>query len=119
MIQECILKMNQLHAYDCQRANKSMGDWGVETRVPFLDKDVVNFAMNSLPPVYKLSDTHPDGKKAEKWWLRKAFRGIVPQCVINRTKAQFSDAVGNGWIDSLLVEAKKHRSDATFEYTDD
>jgi len=116
MIQECILKMNQLHAYDCQRANKSMGDWGVETRVPFLDKDVVNFAMNSLPPVYKLSGTHPDGKKAEKWWLRKAFRGIVPQCVINRTKAQFSDAVGNRWIESLLVEAKKHRSDATFEY---
>ena len=116
VIQECILKMNQLHAYDCQRANKSMGDWGVETRVPFLDKDVVNFAMNSLPPVYKLSGTHPDGKKAEKWWLREAFRGIVPQCVINRTKAQFSDAVGNGWIDSLLVEAKKHRSDATFEY---
>jgi len=51
MVQECILKMNQLHAYDCQRANKSMGDWGVETRVPFLDQDVVNFAMNLLPPV--------------------------------------------------------------------
>lgn len=116
MIEECILKMNQLHAYDCQRANKSMGDWGVETRVPFLDKDVVNFAMNSLPPVYKLSGTHPNGPKAEKWWLREAFEGIVPECVINRTKAQFSDAVGNQWIDSLLVEAKKHRSDITFKY---
>jgi len=116
MVQECILKMNQLHAYDCQRANKSMGDWGVETRVPFLDKDVVNFAMNLLPPVNKLSGTHPEGPKPEKWWLRKAFQGIVPECVINRTKAQFSDAVGNEWINSLLVEAKKHSSDAIFEY---
>tara|TARA_B110000285_G_scaffold165799_1_gene185230 strand:- start:3267 stop:4835 length:1569 start_codon:yes stop_codon:yes gene_type:complete len=116
MIQECILKMNQLHAYDCQRANKSMGDWGVETRVPFLDKDVVNFAMNLLPPVNKLSGTHPEGPKPEKWWLREAFQEIVPKCVINRTKAQFSDAVGNEWIESLVVEAKKHKSDATFEY---
>jgi len=114
MVKECILKMEQLHAYDCQRANKSMGDWGVETRVPFLDKAVVDFAMNKLAPTHKLSGTHPDGPKPEKWWLRDAFRGIVPDCVINRTKAQFSDAVGNKWIEGLLNEAKQ--TTETFEY---
>lgn len=116
MIQECILKMNELHAYDCQRANKSMGDWGVETRVPFLDNNVVDFAMNKLPPVHKLSGTHPDGPKPEKWWLRHAFKGIVPECVLNRTKAQFSDAVGNEWINSLLVEAKLQKNNSIFTY---
>lgn len=115
MVQECIHKLNQLHAYDCQRANKSLGDWGVETRVPFLDKQVVDYAMNQLPPVFKMSGTHPGGPKPEKWFVREAFRGIVPDCVVDRTKAQFSDAVGNAWIDSLLSYAETKVADADFQ----
>lgn len=111
MVQECKQKLEQLHAYDCQRANKTLADWGVETRVPFLDKDVVDFAMNKLPPVYKMSGTHPDGPKPEKWFLRETFRSTVPDCVVDRTKAQFSDAVGSAWIDSLLLYAEKHVAD--------
>ena len=85
--------MDQLHHYDCQRANKSMGDFGVETRVPFLDRQVVDFAMNQLPVVDKMSGTHPDGPKMEKWWLRDQFKDMIPTIVLERTKAQFSDAV--------------------------
>jgi len=115
MVQECQHKVEELHAYDCQRANKTLADWGVETRVPFLDKDVVDFAMNKLPPVYKMSGTHPDGPKPEKWFLREAFRGIVPATVVDRTKAQFSDAVGSAWIDSLILHAERQVSDAQLE----
>lgn len=111
---ECRRKMDQLYAYDCQRANKSMGDWGVETRVPFLDKNVVDYAMNVMPPVDKMSGTHPDGPKAEKWWLREQFADIVPQCVLNRTKAQFSDAVGSAWIEACKRAAEKHVMDEEF-----
>lgn len=105
MVNECQRKMEQLHAYDCARANKSLGDFGVETRVPFLDKAVVDFAMNELHPRYKLSGTHPSGKRAEKWYLREVFGNIIPKCVLNRTKAQFSDAVGSKWIDELKSKA--------------
>jgi len=119
MVQECQHKLEELHAYDCQRANKALADWGVETRVPFLDKDVVDFAMNKLPPVYKMSGTHPDGPKPEKWFLREAFRGIVPDCVVDRTKAQFSDAVGSAWIDSLILHAERQVSDAQLEAASD
>jgi len=118
MVKECQNKMAQLHAYDCQRANKTLGDWGVETRVPFLDKQVVDYAMNKLPPVFKMSGTHPDGAKPEKWFVREAFRGIVPDCVVDRTKAQFSDAVGNAWIDSLILHAERQISDSAFVTAD-
>lgn len=105
MVNECHRKMEQLHGYDCARANKTLGDFGVETRVPFLDKHVVNFAMNELHPRYKMSGTHPDGQRAEKWYLRQVFEHIIPKCVLNRTKAQFSDAVGSKWIDELKIKA--------------
>ena len=101
MAEECQRKMDELYAYDCLRANKSLGDWGVEARVPFLSREVVDFAMNTLSPKTKLSGTHPDGKKPEKWWLRQHFKSIVPSSVVERTKAQFSDAVGSAWIDAL------------------
>lgn len=114
MVGECVRKMEQLHAYDCQRANKTLGDWGIETRVPFLDTAMVDLAMNRLHPVFKMSGTHPEGERAEKWWLRSQFREIV---AIDRTKAQFSDAVGNHWIDSLLVSAERRVSDNLFEIT--
>jgi len=108
---ECKRKMDQLYAYDCLRANKSMGDWGIETRVPFLDNTVVDYAMNGLSPGSKLSGTHPDGPKAEKWFLRRAFEGKLPDYILKRTKAQFSDAVGSEWIDALQGYASKRVSD--------
>jgi asparagine synthase (glutamine-hydrolysing) len=114
MEEECKRKMNQLYAYDCQRANKTMGDFGIETRVPFLDKQVVDFAMNQLPTVDKMSGTHPNGPKIEKWWLREQFKKDIPAYVLERTKAQFSDAVGSAWIDSCKSYSEKKVSDADF-----
>lgn len=111
MVVECTRKMVQLHAYDCQRANKALGDSGVEARVPFLDKQVVDLAMNRLHPRYKMSGTHPDGPKPEKWWLRDTFRDIVTPEVIDRTKAQFSDAVGSEWIRAVKAHTEKLFSD--------
>ena len=114
MVEECKRKLDQLYAYDCLRANKTLGDWGVESRVPFLDQDIVDLAMNQLPPIHKLSGTHPDGPKAEKWWLRESFRDIIPDCVVDRTKAQFSDAVGNKWILALQEYAESQITDVAF-----
>ena len=112
MEHECKRKMSQLYAYDCLRANKSMGDFGIETRVPFLDQNVVDFAMNGLSPSMKLSGTHPDGPKPEKWFLRDAFREHLPGYIVDRTKAQFSDAVGSDWIDALQAYATCKVSDS-------
>lgn len=114
MEEECKRKIGQLYAYDCQRANKSMGDFGIETRVPFLDKKVVDFAMNQLPVVDKMSGTHPSGPKAEKWFLRQLFRDTIPDFVADRTKAQFSDAVGSNWIDACKSYAESKVSDEEF-----
>lgn len=114
MEEECKRKLDQLYAYDCQRANKSMGDFGIEARVPFLDQVVVDFAMNQLPTVDKLSGTHPNGPKIEKWWLRDQFKDVVPAFVLERTKAQFSDAVGSSWIDSCKSYSAKVISDSDF-----
>lgn len=108
---ECKRKISQLYAYDCLRANKTMGDFGVETRVPFLDNDVVDYAMNAMDPTLKLSGTHPDGPKPEKWFLRDVFKDELPEYIVERTKAQFSDAVGSSWIDALQAFAEKNVSD--------
>lgn len=105
MEDECRRKVAQLYAYDCLRANKSMGDWSIETRVPFLDNAVVDYAMNGLDPTMKMSGTHPEGPKAEKWLLRKTFESILPSYITERTKAQFSDAVGSDWISELTAYA--------------
>ena len=88
-----------------------MGDWGIEVRVPFLDNAVVDYAMNGLDPVTKLSGTHPDGPKAEKWFLREAFQNLLPSYITERTKAQFSDAVGSDWIDAIVELAEKTITD--------
>jgi asparagine synthase (glutamine-hydrolysing) len=110
MEEECRRKISQLYAYDCLRANKSMGDWGIETRVPFLDNNVVDYAMNGMDPRDKMSGTHPDGPKAEKWFLREIFREMLPSYITDRTKAQFSDAVGSEWIDALTEHASQQIS---------
>ena len=93
---ETVRKLSKLHLYDCLRANKSLSAWGVEGRVPFLDKEFLDVAM-TLNPADKMSR---DGKM-EKWILRKAFEDYIPKEIAWRQKEQFSDGVGYSWIDSL------------------
>jgi len=88
---ECVRKMDALHAYDCARANKSCAAHGIECRVPFLDKEVVHWAMDVLSPKQKM------WTRMEKEVLRDAFPDL-PAGVAQRRKAQFSDAVGSEWI---------------------
>ncbi len=112
--QELVRKMSKLHLYDCLRANKSLMAWGVEGRVPFLDKDFVDTAMR-LNPVDKMCLRTPDGKeRIEKWILRKAFEDLLPPEICWRQKEQFSDGVGYKWIDSLKKIAEEKISDGEF-----
>ena len=92
LYEESVYKMDNLHAYDCLRANKSTMAHSVECRVPFLDKEVVAFAMSKVHPSQKM------WKTVEKRLLRDAFQGLVPEVARIRKKAQFSDAVGSEWI---------------------
>ncbi len=94
--EETLIKVSKLHLYDCLRANKSLAAWGVEGRVPFLDKEFIDVAMR-MNPADKLSK---DGRM-EKWVLRKAFEDYLPESVAWRQKEQFSDGVGYNWIDTL------------------
>jgi asparagine synthase (glutamine-hydrolysing) len=101
--EETVRKLGKLYLYDCLRANKALASWGIEGRVPFLDKEFLDVAM-SLNPVDKMAT---DGRM-EKWILRKAFEDILPASVAWRQKEQFSDGVGYSWIDTLkkLVSEK-------------
>ena len=94
--EETVRKLGRLHLYDCLRANKSLSAWGVEGRVPFLDKDFLDVAMH-LDPSLKMCP----GNVIEKRVVREAFRGMLPQSVLWRQKEQFSDGVGYSWIDTL------------------
>jgi len=94
---ETVRKLDKLHLYDCLRANKSLASWGVEGRVPFLDKEFMDVAMR-LNPKDKMAGSNG---KMEKWILRKAFESYLPESVAWRQKEQFSDGVGYNWIDSL------------------
>jgi asparagine synthase (glutamine-hydrolysing) len=94
--EETIRKINKLHLYDCLRANKSLAAWGVEGRVPFLDKEFVDIAMRLNP-----ADKMAGEGKMEKWILRKAFEDYLPDDIVWRQKEQFSDGVGYSWIDTL------------------
>lgn len=110
---ECVRKLQSLHLYDCLRANKAMMAWGVETRVPFLDKAFLAEAL-SFDPTAKMSTTHPEGPRMEKHLLRAAFddeEPLLPESVLWRQKEQFSDGVGYGWIDSLKAHAEQQVSD--------
>lgn len=93
---ETVRKLGKLHQYDCLRANKSLAAWGVEGRVPFLDKEFMDVAMRLNP-----KDKMAGNGKMEKWVLRKAFEDYLPQSVAWRQKEQFSDGVGYSWIDTL------------------
>lgn len=94
--EETVRKLSKLHLYDCLRANKALSAWGVEGRVPFLDKEFLDTAMR-LNPEAKMARNG----RMEKWILRKAFEDILPPEVAWRQKEQFSDGVGYSWIDSL------------------
>ncbi len=93
---ECVLKVSRLHMYDCLRANKSLAAWGIEGRVPFLDKEFLDVAMRFNP-----EEKMAKNGRMEKWPLRKAFEEYLPESVVWRQKEQFSDGVGYGWIDTL------------------
>ena len=112
--EELVRKMSKLHLYDCLRANKSLSAWGVEGRVPFLDKEFIDVAMG-LNPVDKMSVRLDDGKqRIEKWILRKAFEDLLPPEICWRQKEQFSDGVGYSWIDTLKEMTSRKVSDAQF-----
>ncbi|MCQ2600543.1 MAG: asparagine synthase B [Treponema sp.] len=112
--EELVRKMSKLHLYDCLRANKSLMAWGVEGRVPFLDKDFIDIAM-SLNPTDKMNIKMPDGKqRMEKWIIRKAFEDMLPESIAWRQKEQFSDGVGYNWIDTLKKMTEEKVSDAEF-----
>jgi asparagine synthase (glutamine-hydrolysing) len=107
--EETVRKLGKLHLYDCLRANKSLAAWGIEGRVPFLDKEFMDIAM-ALNPADKMGGNG----KIEKWLLRKAFEDELPASVAWRQKEQFSDGVGYSWIDSLKAVAADFVSDADF-----
>ena len=94
--EETVRKLAKLHLYDCLRANKSLSAWGVEGRVPFLDRDFLDVAMRTNPAAKMCP-----GKTMEKNILRGAFAHMLPEEVAWRQKEQFSDGVGYSWIDTL------------------
>ncbi|NCC64060.1 MAG: asparagine synthase B [Spirochaetia bacterium] len=98
--EETVRKLSKLHLYDCLRANKSLAAWGIEGRVPFLDKEFMDVAMN-LNPELKLCPVVGENKRIEKWLLREAFKEYLPAEIVWRQKEQFSDGVGYNWIDTL------------------
>ena len=107
--EELVRKLDALHQYDCLRANKSMMAWGVEPRVPFLDREFIEVAMGMDADAKMVKDG-----RIEKHVLRAAFEGVLPDEILWRQKEQFSDGVGYGWIDGLKAHADKHVSDAEF-----
>jgi asparagine synthase (glutamine-hydrolysing) len=114
--EETVRKLNKLHMYDCLRANKSLAAWGIEGRVPFLDKEFMDVAMRINP-----QDKMINGERMEKWVVRKAFEDMLPESVAWRQKEQFSDGVGYSWIDTLkeVVDAEvsdEQLANAHFRY---
>ena len=94
--EETVRKLFKLHQYDCLRANKSLAAWGIEGRVPFLDKEFMDVAMRINP-----KDKMITPERMEKWVVRKAFEKYLPESIVWRQKEQFSDGVGYSWIDTL------------------
>lgn len=103
---ELLRKLDKLHMYDCLRANKSMSAWGIEARVPFLDKNFMDVAMRINP-----EDKMCGNGKMEKAILRSSFEGYLPKEILWRQKEQFSDGVGYSWIDGLKEHVEAQVSD--------
>ena len=106
---ETVRKLDKLHQYDCLRANKALAAWGIEGRVPFLDKEFMDVAMSINPKDKMISE-----QRMEKWVLRKAFEDLLPKEVAWRQKEQFSDGVGYSWIDTLKEMVENEISDEIF-----
>jgi asparagine synthase (glutamine-hydrolysing) len=105
--EETVRKLSRLHTFDCLRANKAMAAWGVEARVPFLDKNFLDTAMRISP-----ADKMITAGRMEKQILRQAFSYLLPESIAWRQKEQFSDGVGYGWIDAVKDHADLHVSDS-------
>lgn len=104
--EETVRKLSKLYLYDCLRANKSLSAWGVEGRVPFLDKEFLDVAMRTNPAAKMCL-----GKTIEKKIVREAFADMLPESVAWRQKEQFSDGVGYSWIDTLKEITSKAVTD--------
>ena len=104
--EETVRKLFALSKYDCCRANKATAAWGLEARVPFLDKEFLDYAM-SIDPTDKMCP----GNKIEKSILREAFQDYLPEEILWRQKEQFSDGVGYSWIDRLKQQAEEQVTD--------
>ena len=109
---ETVRKLDALHQFDCLRANKSMAAFGIEARVPFLDLEFLDVAMGIDAEQKRVTPRQPGGAPVEKWLLRTAFEGCLPDSILWRQKEQFSDGVGYGWIDGLKAHAEAQVSDA-------
>ncbi|MEL0262802.1 MAG: asparagine synthase B [Flavobacteriaceae bacterium] len=108
--EETVRKLEKLHQYDCLRANKSLAAWGIEGRVPFLDKEFIDVAMRLNP-----KDKMITKERMEKWVVRKAFEEYLPESVAWRQKEQFSDGVGYRWIDTLKEVVAEAVSDTQMD----
>lgn len=104
--EETVRKLSKLYLYDCLRANKSLSAWGVEGRVPFLDKEFLDVAMRTNPEAKMCK-----GDTIEKKIVREAFCDMLPEDIVWRQKEQFSDGVGYSWIDSLKQYTSEMVSD--------
>ena len=104
--EETVRKIGKLHLYDCLRANKSLSAWGVEGRVPVLDKEFIDVAMRTNPSAKMCT-----GDTIEKRIVREAFADMLPEAVAWRQKEQFSDGVGYSWIDTLKAMTESAVSD--------
>lgn len=119
--EETVRKLGKLHLYDCLRANKALAAWGVEGRVPFLDKEFIDLAMTISPADKMTAPSRPvpgdklSEMRIEKRLLRQAFRDMLPEEIVFRQKEQFSDGVGYSWIDTLKKLADEKVSDRQFE----
>lgn len=108
--EETVRKLLALNMFDCARANKSLAAWGVEGRVPFLDKEFIDVAMRLNP-----EDKMCGNGKMEKHVLRECFEHYLPESIAWRQKEQFSDGVGYNWIDSLKEQAEEKVTDQQLE----
>lgn len=122
---ETVNKLKELHKFDCLRANKAMMAWGVEARVPFLDREFLDFVMEISPKDKMCGSLSPETGEAkeqggaqakpkqriEKWCLREAMGDLLPKEVAWRQKEQFSDGVGYGWIDAIREYAEENVTD--------
>jgi len=116
--EELVRKLDALYNYDCLRANKAMMAWGVEPRVPFLDREFLDVAMR-MDAAHKMVKKGSDGsQRMEKGVLRAAFEGYLPPEILWRQKEQFSDGVGYGWIDGLKAHAEAQVSDRVLAASD-